>query len=241
MRFAAMILTLALFAASPAVAQPLAKAVAPDSTLNVQGDGVIERAPDVARLSVQIVTNDDSATVSTSKNNDIYNRLQAALAPLGLSGEAVRTTAYNVVFVPHPPAGLPPERQQPRYGYVTTRSLLLTISNLQNVGKAIDEATSAGVTTVGNVSFDLKDRKAAYRAALGLAMTDAKQSAEAVAAAGGFALLRFHAVIVGYQYVPLTQMAAVRAAGAPPPTPTDIQPNGPISVSAHVDVTYTIR
>jgi len=225
---------------SPAFAQPVIKSVSQDATLNVQGDGVVERAPDVARLSIQIVTNDDSATLSTSKNNDIYNRLQASLAPLGLTGDAVRTTAYGVVFVPHPPAGLPPAQQQPRYGYVTTRALVVTISNLPTVGKVIDAATSAGVTNVGNVSFDLKDRKSVYRAALAVAMEDARQSAQAVATAGGFALVRIHTVTVGYQYIPLMQIASVRAA-ASPPTPTDIQPGGPISVSAHVDVTYTIK
>ena len=241
MRIVAIALAAALFAGSPAAAQPVAKPATIDATLNVQGDGVVESAADIAHLSIQIVTNDDSATQSTSKNNDIYNKLQTALAPLGVNGDALRTTSFNVVFVPHPPAGLPPAQQQPRYGYVTTRSLLVTISNVQNVGKTIDAATAAGVTTVGGVSFDLKDRKATYRAALGVAMLDAKQTAQAVATAGGFALVRIRSVTVGYQYVPLMQMASVRAAGAPPPTPTDIQPSGPISVSAHVDVTYTIK
>jgi hypothetical protein len=222
-------------------ALPPVPGVPVESTLNVQGDGVVERAPDVARLSAQIVTNDDSATLSTSKNNDIYNRLQSALTPLGISGDALRTAAYNVVFIPHPPAGLPPAQQQARYGYVTTRSLALTISNLQNVGKAIDAATSAGVTSVGGVNYDLKDRKSAFRAALGVAMLDARQSAQAVAGAGGLTLVRIRSVTVGYQYVPLVQPAAMMRAAAPPPTPTDIQPGGPISVSAHVDVTFAIR
>jgi uncharacterized protein YggE len=86
----------------------------------------------------------------------------------------------------------------------------------------------------------LKDRKSVYRAALAVAMVDARQSAQAVATAGGFALVRIHTVTVGYQYVPLVQTAMMRAAPSPP-TPTDIQPGGPISVSAHVDVTFTIK
>jgi len=237
--------TLALFAAltlapnAANAALPAAPAAPAEATLSVQGDGVVELAPDIARLSIQIVTNDDSATVSTSKNNDIYNRLQSALAPLGLSGNAIRTAAFNVVFIPHPPAGLPPAQQQPRYGYVTTRSLALTIVNLPTVGQVIDAATGAGVTSVGGVSFDLKDRKAAYRAALGVAMQDARASAQAVATAGGVTLARVRSITVGYQYVPLVQTAMLRAAA--PATPTDIQPGGPISVSAHVDVTFAIK
>jgi uncharacterized protein YggE len=238
--------TLALFAAltlapnAASAALPVAPPTAAEATLNVQGDGVVERAPDVARLFVQIVTNDDSATISTSKNNDIYNKLQAALAPLGVSGDALGTSGYNVVFIPHPPAGLPPAQQQPRYGYVTTRALSMTIANLANVGKVIDAATSAGVTSVGSVSFDLKDRKSAYRAALGVAMQDARASAQAVATGGGVTLARIRSITVGYQYVPLVQAGMMRAAAAPA-TPTDVQPGGPISVSAHVDVTFAIK
>jgi len=236
----ALVAAIALFPMLAAAAVPAAPASPTESTLNVPGDGVIQRAPDVARISISIVTNDDSATVSTSKNNDIYNKLQASLAPLGLSGAALKTTSFGVVFVPHPPQGLPPAQQQSRYGYITTRSLLATISDLSTVGKVIDASTAAGVTNVGGVSYDLKDRKSAYVAALAVAMLDAKQTAQAVATAGGFTLVRIHTVTVGTQYVPLMQIAAVRAGGGNS-TPTDIQPGGPISVSAHVDVTYTIK
>src|ERR1700680_2219589 len=135
---AALVASLAFAPQFALAALPVALAAPAESTLHVQGDRVIQRAPDVANLSVQIVTNDDSATVSTSKNNDIYNKLRSALAPLGLSSDALRTSSYHVVFIPHPPAGLPPAQQQPRYGYVTTRALALTIANLANVGKVID-------------------------------------------------------------------------------------------------------
>jgi uncharacterized protein YggE len=237
-------LLLAAMTCAPALAQPATVYAAPppESTLTLQGDGLVNRAPDVAKLTVQIVTNDDNATVSSSNNNDIYNTLRSRLAAIGIGSDALATSSYNVVFVPHPPRGLPPEQQQPRYGYITTRFLTVTVSPIENLGKVMDAATAAGVTTVGNISFSLKDRKSVYTAALGAAMQDVGQSAQAVATAGGFTIVRIRSVVVGYTYVPLEVSAApMMRMAAVAPTPTDIQPNGPIAVTAHVTVTYLIK
>lgn len=217
----------------------------PESTVTVSGEGLISKSPDEAKLSVSIITNDDNATTSSSKNNDIYNALGNRLNALHLNSDAVRTTGYDVTFIPHPPRNLPPEERQPRYGYVTSRSLIVTISPLSLVGKTIDAATNSGVTEVGNVAFDLKDRHAAYIAALSAAMTDAKQQAEALSSAGGFHLAEVHSVNTGYNPGPPMRMNMMekpmmaRSAMAQA-TPTEIAPNSPIDVAAHVTVTYLI-
>jgi len=222
-----------------------APAPTPPVTLSLSGDGIIERTPDLARLSVTIITNDDAANASSSKNNDIYNAFKARAAGLGLASDAIRTTGYNVVFVPHPPRGLPPEDQQPRYGYVTTRNLAITISPIENIGAVVDAATTAGVTTIGAITFDLKDRKAAYKAALEAAMSDVKQTAALLAAAGGFTIGKIQAISVNgnvpLQTVARTLSRAPSSLSAAPMTPTEIEPNGPISISAHVNVTYAIK
>ena len=247
MKNTAMLVTLATLAIwplrSPAQSAPVFQPT-PEPSLTLQADGVVERAPDQAKLSVQIVTNDDNATVSSSRNNDIYNAMKAKLGALALSSDAIRTLSYNVQFIPHPPRGLPPEQQQPRYGYVTTRAVQITSSPIENIGKVVDAATSAGVTDVGNITFDLKDRKSAYDAALASAMGDVRKQAAVIASAGGFTLVRIRDVSVGSPFVPgvTADRFAVTARAAPmPATPTEIEPSGPIRVTAHVSVTYTIR
>jgi uncharacterized protein YggE len=130
---------------------------------------------------------------------------------------------------------------QPRYGYVTTRNLSLTTSPIENAGKLIDAANASGVTEVGNVGYELKDRHAAYLAALAAAMNDARQAAEAVAAAGNFKIGGYDRISVGAQStgampVPMMRMSAEAAA-----PPTDLGPSGPVQVRAHVTVSYLIR
>lgn len=232
-----------VFAALPAAAA--AETLPPsEPTLSVAGEGAVERSPDVARVAVTIVTSDDVAARSTGKNTDIYNALRARAATLGVAGDALRTTFFNVQFVPHPPRNVPPEQVQPRYGYVTSRSVSLTVAPLENAGKIVDAATAAGVTDIGNVEFDLRDRKGAYRQALAAALEDARANATALAGAGGFRLVRIKNVSSD-AYVPVRPggeamtMRAVAPASAP--APTEIQPGGPISIAARVNATYDIR
>jgi uncharacterized protein YggE len=223
-------------------ARSSAQTTGPDNrppTLTVSGTGTLERAPDRAFISVTIVTNDDVAGRATSANNSAYNALIAKLAALGVSGAAVKTTGYNVSFNQRPPQ---PNQQFPqRYGYVVTRNVTVTSDRTDQVGALIDAATSAGVTDVGSVSFGLRDGRAAYRAALAAAMTDADAQAHALADAAHVRLLRIATVSAGSSLpvprpVPYQRMASAAAA---PPVPTEVPPSD-LTVNASVGVTYEI-
>jgi uncharacterized protein YggE len=215
-----------------------------ESTIVVTGEGLVSKSPDEAKISVQIVTDDSDAANSSSKDNTIYNALKSRLAALPLAGDALRTTGYDVEFIPYPPKNLPPEERQPRYGYVTTRSLSITVSPLELAGKVIDAATAAGVTSVGDVTFDLKDQRVVYAAALAAATADAKRDAEAIASAAGVRLVRVRSITTEYNVAPVAAplMMRAQAAMAPPPAPpTQIDNGGPIDVTARVTLTYAIN
>ena len=147
-------------------------------------------------------------------------------------------------YVPQPPKNLPPADRQPRYGYITTRSLAVDVAPIENAGKIVDAATSSGVTAVDGVAFDLKDRKAAYQEALVAAMKDAQASAAALARGGDIRLARI--VRVSRRERRRSGPALPRRASPRGPwrcrqPPTEIAPSGPIDVNAHVDITYEIR
>jgi len=241
-KYAIAALGLALATVSTAAAQTASGPAPREATLTVTGDGTIERAPDLARLTVSIITNDDNPGVSSSENNERYNALKAKLAAIGIGADELHTYGYDVSFVPHPPRDLPPEQRQPRYGYITNRIVGITIVPIENAGKAIDAATAAGVTSVSGVSYDLKDRDSAYQAALVAAMGNARRTAVTLSSAGGFALGSLQHVGTGEAQTvrPLGQQPMFRAMAAAP-VPTDVGSAGPITVTAHVTVIYLIR
>jgi uncharacterized protein YggE len=228
--------------ASPTLPLPPPQA----SILTVTGEGSFSQAPDQSELSLEIVTNDANATTSASKNNDIQNALKARLNFLTCKNcDALRETSYRIEYIPYPPKNLPAEQRQPRYGYITTRSLSVTITPINLAGRVIDAAVAAGATNIGDLRFGIKNRRAAYMNALTAAMSDAQRQAETLATAGGFRLARIRAVNTGYAPAqppfPMAKMMEMRGMAASAPTPTEILPGGPLEINAHVTVTYALN
>ena len=205
-------------------------------TLSVSGQGTVSHAPDQATLSLSIVTNNDAAVTATSQNNATYNALRTRLAAAGVPESALHTRSYNVNFVPKPQdnAGYKP----PRTGFIVTRSIDVTISDLTAVGKSIDAAVAAGVSEIGGVSYGLRERRGVYASALAAAVQDAEAQATAVAAAAHMRLGGIRSIAAGSAYVPPVVQPMMRAAAAAPaPPPTEIQPSD-VDVRATVNVTY---
>ena len=223
-----------------ALAAPLpAAATSAPQTLAVTGIGVLERAPDRAVVTFDIVTNDDRAAAATSANNTIYAALGAKLAALNIAAADVRTLSYSLQFVPRPAEPNPAFAQ--RYGYVVTRRIGVTTDALGGVGALIDAGVAAGATNVEGVAFELRDERAAQRDALVAAVADAEGQAQAVAGAAHLRLVRIASIEIGAaapQFRPLTYSVSTRSASALA-VPTEIQPSS-LSVRATVSVIYEL-
>jgi uncharacterized protein YggE len=219
---------------------PLAAAAQPTPlrpTLTVAGQGSVARAPDQAVVSVDIVTNDDSAAVATSQNNAAYNALRTRLATLGLGDAALKTRSYNVRFVPKPDATS--TFKPPVTGYVVTRSIDVTQNDVNAVGKTVDAAVAAGVAGVNGIAFTLRDRRALYAQALAAAMRDAEAQAGALADAAHMRLAGIRTISAAPSDIspqPLRQVSRMAAA----PVPTEIQPSD-VEVRASITVTYYLQ
>ena len=220
-------------------AQPRPTPAPERPTLTIGGQGLISRAPDRATLGCQIVTNNDSAATATSQNNTIYNGLRSRLTALGIPESAIRTQSFNVNFIPKPTDAS--SYKPPRTGYVVTRSLGVTIDNLDLVGRAIDAAVAAGVTDLGGVSYGIRDTRGAYAQALAAAVRDAESQASAIAEAAHLRVDGIRAISTGgYVPPPMPLQALGRVAAAPANVPTEIPPSN-IDVRASVSITYYLR
>ncbi|GAC1311635.1 MAG: hypothetical protein NVSMB21_21330 [Vulcanimicrobiaceae bacterium] len=215
-----------------------------DATLVVSGTATVSREPDLARVDAEIVTNDDSATRSAGRNASIYAALKARLAARGLVGSAIRTSSFGATFVPHPARALPPEMPAQRYGFVSTRSLAIAVTPIGAVGKVVDASLAAGVTSVGDVAFELSDRAGAYRDALGLAFSTARATAVALVRGSEVRVVRVREIVAGeppFASPRRIDGLQMRAAAATVDPPTTLEPSGPIDVVARVTVTYVVR
>ncbi|MDP9106495.1 MAG: SIMPL domain-containing protein [Candidatus Eremiobacteraeota bacterium] len=223
------------------------------TTAVITGQGAVSRAPDMATLNASIQTNDDVSANAASKNNAVLAALTTALGALHVDASDIKTTYYNVSFVPRPvqppaqsaTAVLQPAYPYPyqgRYGYVVNRQLSITVARVADVGAVVDAAVKAGVTNVNGVQYGLKDRKSATDAALALALEDAASQAKVVAAASHMRVGSIKQIQVGPSYgggpmpVPMRSIANVIGTGVP----TEITPTA-VDVRATATVTYYLK
>lgn len=239
---AAVLLAVSGCAPLPAAADSVAPAAtaavataAPEvqNTLTVSATGTVSVTPDVAYVTVGVVTQNRKMQAAQSANKDVMNALFAALKGAGMAGSDMRTTRYSVY-----PTHNYRDSGDKIVGYEVTNMAELTITDIDRIGEYIDIAAECGANTTGSISFGVRDEQAAYHKALALAMQAAGGKAAAIAEAGGL-------TIVGARDVTETQIYGGgvyrnydEAAMASSATPIEA---GEMEVTATINVVYVIE
>jgi uncharacterized protein YggE len=239
---AASLLT-AMAAVAPATAQEAAHEghamhMIEGTMLSVSAEGMVESAPDMATLSMGVVSEGATASEAMAENARRMNGLTQALRRAGVAERDIQTANLSVnpqyVYV---------ENQAPRIsGYQANNQVSARVRNLANVGRTVDAAVAAGGNTVNGIAFSHSDPEAQLDAARRAAAAEARQRADLYAQAFG---LRVHRIIAisesgGYQPpMPMPMMARMAAADMEA-APTPVAP-GEIQTRVSVNVTYELR
>jgi uncharacterized protein len=217
-----------------AAAQSTAQPEPNGPTVTTMGDGVVRRAPDRAFIDISVENRAKAPRDAQAQNADAMSTLQQKLRAANLPKDAVRTIGYGV----EPEFDFTNGRRVLR-DYVARNTIEVRLDDLNRVGEVVDLATASGATSVGDVRFDLKDRQAAEREALGLAVADARARAEAIATSAGRPILAIWRVVEEGASVPGPRpmmVAAMRAESAQTPITA-----GDIEVRARVTLTVLLK
>ncbi len=202
--------------------------------LTVNAAGNIEVMPDVAYVTVGVVTQNKDVKAAQNENADLMNTIFDALKAKGLTEDDMRTTQYNVY-----PIRDYSDNDGEISVYEVTNMVQLTIKDIDNVGEYIDIASENGANTAYPVSFSLLDKEEYYNEALTDAVQKAKAKAQAIAAAGGYSIIGTLEITEGsYSYSTTREYAMDDAAydgGATPITA------GELDVTANITVVYEIE
>ena len=166
-----------LLLATPASAQ---NAPPPPAVIVTSGEGVVKQAPDRAWVSIAAESRARTAQEAQRMNTDAMNAVLEKIKTLGIPADAIQTVGYNL----QPEFDYQNGKQTLR-GYVARNSVQVRVDALAKTGDVIGAAVGSGATSVSGVRFDLKDREAAERQALRLAVRDARARADAAASGGG--------------------------------------------------------
>ena len=133
------------------------------------GEAVVRRAPDQAFVTVSVESRARNPRDAQRLNAETMTAVQQRIAAAGVPKDAVRTLGYNIQqefdYV---------ENRRVARGYLARNAVEVRVDAIDRTGEVLDAAVQAGATSVASVRFDLKDRAAAEREALRLAVVDAR-------------------------------------------------------------------
>ena len=124
------------------------------SNFSVQGTGEVTAIPDTAMLNLGVSKTANTVDAAQKQVNDVINTLTTNLKALGIDEKDIKTDNYSVN-----PNYDYSNGSQTITGYVVNADMQVKITPIDKANAAIDAATKAGATNVGNVQFVVNDAK----------------------------------------------------------------------------------
>lgn len=144
--------------------------------ITVTGVGQKTITPEIARIQLEVHTENMELTAAKAENDRLMNAVIQAIGTLGITSENIQTVRYNI---------------SPRYdysdgkqifrGYEVTNAIAVTVDNFDQIGPLIDLATQNGVNRVLGIVFTTENTSAYYNQALSQALMDGLMKAETIA------------------------------------------------------------
>jgi hypothetical protein len=149
-----------------------------ESVVSVSGTGQIQATPDRAIIRLGVETQAETAEEALTQNSTQMQSLLDALEASAIASENIQTQSV---------------RLSPRYqfgdekddrtlvGYTAANFVRVQTDQLDSLGVLLDNAVSAGATTIESVSFAVSDQKEFVDQARQAAVEDARYKAEQLA------------------------------------------------------------
>jgi uncharacterized protein YggE len=145
--------------------------------LSVIGEGIVRARPDMAVISLGVVSEAESAGAALSANSEQMRRTLAGLEEAGMQSRDIQTSGFNVSPVYSQP---PPDYDHSRpfrpeiVGYQVTNNVTLRVRDLDRLGTLLDQVVTLGANSISGPTFTVADptpledqaRRAAMRDAL---------------------------------------------------------------------------
>jgi uncharacterized protein len=205
-------LALALSAActpSQTLITPAPALGAPIQGITVEGFGDASGQPNLARVNVGVEARAATADAAITEANARMAQVMNALKQLGIQTQDLRTTSLALHFEryaeppPRPLEEAPPPKGKPgapttapvqppapkQEGVYRAQNMVeIKIRQLDQAGRVLSAATSAGANQLFGIQFDIEDTKPLEQEARTKAFADAKKKAESLAQLAGVKL-----------------------------------------------------
>lgn len=186
---------LALAAAVLACALPFAVAAQTPAPgrITVTAEGRVDAVPDMATVSLGVVTRDDTAAGALSANSDAVARVLDTLTAAGIAARDLQTTGLSV----NPDWDHSSGGEGRIRGYIAMNQVTARVRDMAALGPVLDAAVKDGANTLNGLSFALSDPAPLLQKARAAAVAEARARAEVLAQAAGVTLGRVLSITEG--------------------------------------------
>lgn len=205
-------------------------------TITVSGEGKVEKIPDMAEITMSVVTKNFDLKKAQDENSSKVNAIIKFFTDQGIKKEDIKTSQYNIY----------PQYDYTQYGkkflgYEIRNSLYVKIRDFEKIGLFFEKAVELGANEVSGLNFTIDKKDEAQKEARKKAIDNAKEKAKVLADQLGVVLVRITNFSEGGSYdYPRPLYAAEKAigiggGGAAP----QIEP-GQNEIISNVSITYEI-
>ncbi|UQZ84071.1 26 kDa periplasmic immunogenic protein precursor [Paenibacillus konkukensis] len=207
------------------------------NSISVSGQGEIKITPDVAYISLGVVTKADTANEAQAKNAESFQKLTSMLFDTyKLDQKDVKTSSFQVQ-----PVYNYTDKEPVITGYSASQTVQVTYRDIDKIGTFLDAASGAGANQINGIQFDTEKRQDYEIQAIDSAMKNAEVKAKAIAKTAGKELKGIMNVAEGgtsgwpvvRQYSPMMMKADMASSAAG----TSISP-GELTITTSVTVQY---
>lgn len=206
-------------------------------TITINGEGKMTSRPDIARVSLGMISEGRDVPTTQKSNTDQVNAITKAIEALGVKEQDIQTSNYQIF-----PQYDYTDGKQVLRGYQVSQTLDVKIRDLNSIGTILAKAGELGSNQVYGVTFDIDDPVELQREARIKAIEDANEKAKELAKQLGVNVVRvvgFYEDLGGVPPVPYFRGYAAEGMGGGEGVP-DVKP-GSFDVTSNVSITYEIR
>lgn len=211
------------------------------NTVFVGADGKFEANPDTALVQFNISAQEDSARAAHDRAAKAAEQVRQILRSNGIEPKAAEIGFFSIQ-----PVYDWKTAKRKLVGYRVNANVSLKLKDFSKIGPIVQQLADTDVTANQSLNYTLEDMDAAKTRAVEDAYRRARESAAAVARAGGRTLGELsYASVDTFENVRVVAPMAVSMmkmnVGAAPPAPTEEFTPQSIMVTAHVNAMFTLK
>lgn len=220
----------------------LAKDKDPAVVISISGTGHVNAEPDITYISSGVVSEAKTAKKALADNNEKMQAIFEVLAKTGIERKHIQTSNFSVQPRYNHYRPKPGEEHRPPkiVGYTVNNTLTVKVIDLSTLGQTITEVVKFGSNQLGNIRFDVSNKKELLDEARKAAVLDARRKAEIYTSAAGVKIGKLLSLREGSRSTPRPRQYDLARASLKEAAPTPVS-GGEQQLSITVAITWEIE